>query len=206
VWTHEYRAASFEKIAENLVSTKMKKKKNRQKMMALVPVVLVVLAAAVFFLAKKPAVESVEVQEPQVANDSHADVQAFDYHVNKAIVLTQNLPDVVEIKKLLSQSALDANSLNHLMEGIAEYDEALKLKEKYGEQIVDSYGVEAKRKALLNLRQSYFDAILSDIKVLLDADGAMFAEQDLEMAKVLALPVEKPVLDSIEAKISAART
>ena len=44
------------------------------------------------------------------------------------------------------------------------------------------------------------------IKVLLEADGAMFAAQDLEMAKILALPVEKPILDSIEAKISAART
>ena len=33
-WTHEYRTASFEKIAENLVSTQVKKKKNRHKLIA----------------------------------------------------------------------------------------------------------------------------------------------------------------------------
>lgn len=205
-WTHEYRTASFAKIQENLVSTQLKKKKNRQKTIALVPAVLVVLVAAVFFLFQKPTVESPEASETQMANDFYADAQSFDYHVNRAMALTQIMPDVVEIKKLLSQSALDTNSLNNLMESIAEYDEALRLKEKYGDQIVDNYDVSTKREALLDLRQKYFDAILSDIKVLLEADGAMFAAQDLEMAKVLALPVERPILDSIEAIISAART
>ena len=203
LWTHEYRAASFAKIAENLVSTQVKKKKNRYKLIALVSVVLVLAVAAVLLLPKKPVAETIEVQETQEMADANAEVQSFDYHVKKAMMLTQNLPDVVEIKKLLSQSALDAESLNHLMEGIKEYDEALRLKEKYADQIVDIYGVEAKRKALLDLRQSYFSAIMTDIKGLLDwgATDYVYVRKDLKLAKVLMLPSEQHRIDSVEAII-----
>ena len=199
LWTHEYRAASFEKIAENLISTKLKKKKNRQTLFFVLPALLVLAIVGVLLLPKRSVEPVASVEEPQKEEESfYVEAQKFEFHVNRAMVLTQNLPDVIEIKKLLSQSALDTESLNHLMEGIAEYDEALKLKEKYGEQIIDTYGVEAKRKSLLNLRQSYFDAIISDINTMIHEGGAMFASQDLEMAKVLAMPEDKHVIDSIE--------
>ena len=199
LWTHEYRAASFEKIAENLVSTKLKKKKNRQTLFFVLPVVLVLAVVGVLLLPKNSAEAVPSVEESQKEEENlYAEAQKFEYHANRAMVLTQNLPDVVEIKKLLSQSALNAESLNHLMEGIAEYDEALRLKEKYGDQIIDSYGVEAKKKALLNLRKSYFDAIVSDINTMILEGGAMFASQDLEMAKVLAMPEDQHVIDSLE--------
>lgn len=199
LWTHEYRAASFEKIAENLVSTKLKKKKNRQTLFFVLPVVLVLAVVGVLLLPKNSAEAVPSVEESQKEEENlYAEAQKYEYHANRAMVLTQNLPDVVEIKKLLSQSALNAESLNHLMEGIAEYDEALRLKEKYGDQIIDSYGVEAKKKALLNLRKSYFDAIVSDINTMILEGGAMFASQDLEMAKVLAMPEDQHVIDSLE--------
>ena len=199
LWTHEYRAASFEKIAENLVSTKLKKKKKRQTLFFVLPVVLVLAVVGVLLLPKNSAEAVTSVEEPLKEEDNlYAETQKFEFHANKAMVLTQNLPDVVEIKKLLSQSALDVESLTHLMEGIAEYDEALRLKEKYGDQIIDSYGVEAKKKALLDLRESYFDAIVSDINTMILEGGAMFASQDLEMAKVLAMPEDQHVIDSLE--------
>lgn len=201
-WTHEYRTASFEKIAENLVSTQVKKKKNRHKLIALVPTALILVVAALLLLAKKPAAEPVEAQETQVVAATYAEVQSsFEFHVKKAVVLTQNLPyvfEIDEIKKLLSQSALDAESLNHLMEGINEYDEAVELKKKYPDKIVDTYDVESKKENLLKLRKSYFDAIVSDINTMILEGGTQFASEDLEMAKVLAMPEDQHVIDSLE--------
>lgn len=201
LWTHEYRAASFEKIEENLVSTKLKKKK-KQKLFILLPALLVLVLALVLLVPKKSANVDAEIEEPlQESVDYHVETQLFDNHAEKAMELTQNLPDTTELKKLLSQSVLDKKPLERLMEGIAECDSALMLKNKYGDQIVDNYDVGAKRKALLNLRENYFDAIMSDIRVMVREGAAKFAGLDLEMAKVLALPEDKHVLDSIEAII-----
>lgn len=205
VWTHEYRAASFEKIAENLVSSKLKKKKNHQKLMILAPIALALVIIGVIFLPKKSteAVAAVEEAQPQqeTVNLHIVESQLFDYHANKAIKLTQNLPNAVKFKENFLQMVSDRKIFDQLMNGIAECDSALMLKNKYKDQIVDTYDVEGKRKSLLNLRQSYFNIIMADIKVLLDEDAAKFANQDLEMAKVLALPNEKHVLDSIEGVI-----
>ena len=205
VWTHEYRAASFAKIAENLVSTKLKKKKGRQKLFVLLPVLVVLVAAAVLLLPKKTA-EGVATDEPQqetsIVNLQIVEMQSFDYHANRAINLTQNLPDAKTFQENITQMVYDSVLFNHLTEGIAEYDEALKLKEKYGDQIVDKYRVESKKKELLDLRQSYFDAINSDIKSLINEGAAKFAQQDLKMARILALPDEKDGLDSLKAIIN----
>ena len=205
VWTHEYRAASFAKIAENLVSTKLKKKKGRQKLFVLLPVLVVLVAAAVLLLPKKTA-ESVATDETQqetsMVNLQIVEMQSFDYHVNRAINLTQNLPDAKTFQENITQMVYDSVLFNHLTEVIAEYDEALKLKEKYGDQIVDKYRVESKKKELLDLRQSYFDAIISDINSLINEGAAKFAQQDLKMARILALPDEKDRLDSLEAIIN----
>lgn len=201
-WTHEYRSASFAKIAENLVSTKLKKKKNRQKLFFLVPVLLVLVAAVVLLMPKKSADVVTQIEEPQQETTNlYVEAQLFEYHAEKAIKLTQNLPDTTELKKILSQSLSDKKPLENLMEGIAECDSALMLKSKYGNQIVDNYDVEAKREALLALRKNYFNAILTDIRVMVHEGAAKFAGLDLEMAKVLALPEDKHVLDSIESII-----
>ena len=205
VWTHEYRAASFEKIAENLVSTKLKKKRNRQKLFVLLPVLVALVVALVVLLPKKETETVDAVDEPQQevpnVNLQIAELQTFDYHANRAIKLTQNLPDAKTFQENIAQMVYDSTLFIQLTEGIAEYDEALKLKEKYGDQIVDTYRVDAKKKELLDLRQSYFDAIVSDINTMVREGGAMFASQDLEMAKVLAMPEDQQVIDSLEIKI-----
>ena len=208
VWTHEYRAASFEKIAENLISTKLKKKRNRQKLFVLLPVLVALVVALVVLLPKKETETVAAVEEPQQevpnVNLQIAELQTFDYHANRAIKLTQNLPDAKTFQENIAQMVYDSTLFIQLTEGIAEYDEALKLKEKYGDQIVDTYRVDAKKKELLDLRQSYFDAIMADLKIWLDEGegGARFARQDLKSARIIALPEEKDELDSFDAIIN----
>ena len=207
MWTHEYRAASFEKIAENLISTKLKKKRNRQKLFVMLPVLVSLMATAVVLLPKKNTEAVAAVNEPQqetptVKLETDEAQTKFDIHANKAMILTKNLTtDAGKIRTLLSQSALDSISLKRLMEGIEECDEALNLRKKYGDQIVDDYGVEDKKIELLELRQSYFNTIMADIKDLLEMDASDFARADLKLAKVLMLPSEKYKLDSVEAII-----
>jgi len=202
VWTHEYRAASFEKIAENLISSKLKKKRNRQKLIILAPVVLALIVAGVLLLPKNEPVDAEKVSEVTEQVSFNIDSQLrFNTHVNNVMKLTQNMPDAVdvgEIKTLLNQSALDSISLKQLMESIAECEEALSLKEEYGDQIVDTYDVETKKKKLLDLRQSYFNTIMTDIKDMLDWGATDYVQKDLKLAKVLMLPSEQHRIDSIE--------
>lgn len=208
MWTHEYRAASFGKIAENLISSKLKKKRNRQKLFVMLPVLVALVVAAVVLLPKKNAEAVAAVDEPQQetpnVNLQIVELQTFDYHANRAMKLTQNLPDANTFQENIAQMVYDSTLFNQLTEGVAEYDEALKLKEKYGDQIVDTYRVEAKKKELLDLRQSYFDAIMADLKIWLEEGegGARFARQDLKMARIIALPEEKDELDSLDAIIN----
>ena len=199
LWTHEYRNASFAKIEENLVSTELRKKRKRRIRLALIPVALALIVAAIFLLTKKPSSDTVEVQENQETVSYES--QLFENHIQKALALTQSLPDTNEFRKSFLQMVSDKEPFVKLMEGVAECDSALMLKNQYGDRIDDTYEVESNRKTLLGVRQGYFNAIMDDIKVLLDEDGAVFARQDLEIAKLLALPEEKHRLDSIDAII-----
>ena len=97
----------------------------------------------------------------------------------------------------------DSTLFNQLTQGIAEYDEALKLKKKYPDQIVDTYGVESKREELLNLRKSYFDAIVSDFNTMIHLGAKNLASQDLKMARIIALSEEKDDLNSLDAKLDS---
>lgn len=197
-WTHEYRTASFAKIEENLVSSLQRKKKIRQKRLLFISIALVVVAAIVLLLPKKPTVEP----EPlPVSNDGVAEYQLFDYHAKKAMNLTSNLPTITEFRDNLLQLVSDKQPFYKLMEGIAECDSAVMLKKQYGDRVVDSYDIENQQTKLLNLRQNYMNVLLDDVKVLLDADGAMFAREDVEIVGILALPDEKPLLDSVEAVV-----
>lgn len=203
VWTHEYRAASFAKIEENLVSTQLKKKKKRQKKMVLSPVILALITVGILLLVKKPVAEEVKPKElvgPRIES------QMFDYHVNRAMNLTHNLPDTNEFKSNFLQLVSDSKPFARLMEGIAEYDSALMLKNQYENLIIDNYDVEAKRDVLLDYRKSYLNTIMVDVKVLIDEGGAMFAQQDMDVARLLALQDEKQKLDSIDAIIESSLT
>lgn len=203
LWTHEYRTASFEKIEENLVSTQLRKKRNRQKIFVLVPAALVLLSA-VLLLTLKPGNKTNEpVETNQELVDARYESQSFDYHYNRASNLTKGLPDAVDFKNNIVQMVSDKEPFVKLMEGIAECDSALMLKNQYGDLIADTYDVDDKYNTLLDLRQSYYNAIISDITVLLDEGGEMFASQDMEIAGVLALPEEQKKLDSLNAIIQS---
>ncbi len=199
-WTHEYRTASFAKIAENLVSTQLKKKKTHRLRLYLLSALLVaVVAVVVAAVTKKPSdkVEKVvETEQPQ-----QVEYQLYDYHAKKAIELTKDLPNSTEFRDNFLQLVSKKEPFEKLMQGIAECDSALMLKGQSGSLIVDSYDIENQRTELLNLRKDYLNTILDDVRVLLDEDGAMFAGQDMEIAGILALPDEKPMFDSIEAVV-----
>ena len=198
-WTHEYRTASFEKIEENLVSSLLRKKKIRQKRLMFIAIALVALVAIVLLLPKKPAVQSEDL--PALSNDVVPEYQMFDFHAKKTMNLTSNLPSIAEFRENFLQLVSNKEPFMRLMEGIAECDSAVMLKNKYGDRVIDLYNIEDQQTKLLNLREDYMNAIMDDVKVLLDEDGAMFAHQDMEIAGILALPDEKPLLDSIETVI-----
>ncbi len=198
-WTHEYRIASFEKIEENLVSSLLRKKKIRQKRLMFIAIALVALVTIVLLLPKKPAVQSEDL--PALSNDVVPEYQMFDFHAKKTMNLTSNLPSIAEFRENFLQLVSNKEPFMRLMEGIAECDSAVMLKNKYGDRVIDSYNIEDQQTKLLNLRKDYMNAIMDDVKVLLDEDGAMFAHQDMEIAGILALPDEKPLLDSIETVI-----
>lgn len=198
-WTHEYRMASFAKIAENLVSTQLKKKKtHRLKLYLLSALLIIVAAVVVAAVTKKPSdtVEKVvETEEPQV------EYQLYENHAKKAIELTQDLQNGAEFKENFLTLVSNKEPFERLMQGIAECDSALMQKEQSGSLVVDSYDIENQRIELLNLRQDYLNTILNDVKEMLDLDAAELTSQDLEIAGILALPEEKPMLDSIKAVV-----
>lgn len=198
-WTHEYRTASFAKIAENLVSTQLKKKKNHRLRLYLLSALLIIVAAVVVAaVTKKPSdtvEEVVETEQPQ------KEYQLYDYHAKKAIELTQDLPNSTEFKDNFLKLVSNAEPFEKLMKGIAECDSALNLREQSESLIVDSYDIENQKIELLNLRQDYLSTILNDVKDMLDLDAAEMTRQDLEIADILALPEEKPMLDSIKAVV-----
>ena len=198
-WTHEYRTASFAKIAENLVSTQLKKKKNHRLRLYLLSALLIIVAAVVVAaVTKKPSDTVEEVVETE---KNKKEYQLYDYHARKAIELTQDLPNSTEFKDNFLKLVSNAEPFEKLMKGIAECDSALNLREQSGSLIVDSYDIENQRIELLNLRQDYLGIILNDVKDMLDLDAAEMTRQDLEIADILAIPEEKPMLDSIKAVV-----
>ena len=201
-WTHEYRMASFAKVEENLVSTLLRKKKNRQKRLVFLSIAAVAaIAALVILLLGKPDAQPGDVLPPDDREVVAQEYQMFDGHANRAMDLTRNLPDAAAFRENYVQLVSDKEPFMKLMQGIAECDSALMLKNQYGDKISDPYSIEDVRARLLNLRQEYLNTIMDYVKVLLDEDGAEFARQDVKIAGMLALPTEKHMIDSIEAVI-----
>ncbi|MBQ3628744.1 MAG: toll/interleukin-1 receptor domain-containing protein, partial [Bacteroidaceae bacterium] len=174
-WMHEYRTASFAKIEENLVSAMLRKKRNRQKRWVLFSIVLVAAGVMAFLMYQKPEVQAENLPEPKSTEESVAEYVMFDHHANKAVELTQGLPSAAEFKENFVQLVSDKEPFLKLMEGIAECDSAIMIKNQYGDEVVDSYNIEGQRNTLLNLRKEYLNTIMDDVKVLLDEGGSMFA-------------------------------
>ena len=202
-WMHEYRTAWLERIEENLVSSKLKKKKKRQKRLALFSFLLLVVFVGLFLLLKKTDAvpDDLGTTDIEAHSNLHIESLLFDSHVKKAEDLTRDLPDATEYKKDFLQMVSEKDLYLKLMEGLAEFDSAMLLKDQYGDAIADTYNVEAERKDLLELRRTYLDAVISDIQVMIAEDGLKFAQQDLEIAYILAFPDDIALLDSLDAVI-----
>lgn len=205
LWIHEYRTASFERIVENLVSSVLKKRRNRRGRLAMLSLVLVLLSVVLFFSLKDSTAvpDEIEPTDTEVIADNHNETQLFDYHMNKAEALVLDLPDGIEFKKDFLQMVSNKDIYLKMMEGLAEYDSAMILKNSFGDTFEDAYNVETKRNALLELRKAYMETITSDLKLMIAEGGLKFAQQDMEIAYILALPEDKPMLDSLNAIIKS---
>ena len=191
--------ASFAKVEENLVSTLLRKKKNRQKKLVFLSIAAVAaIAALVILLLGKPDAQPSDVLPPDDREVVAQEYQLFDSHANRAMDLTRNLHDAAAFRENFVQLVSDKEPFLKLMQGVAECDSAIMLKNQYGDKISDSYGIEDVRARLLNLRKEYLNVIMDDVKVLLDEDVAEFAMQDMEIAGILALSTEKHMIDSID--------
>ena len=202
LWTHEYRVASFEKIVENLVSTREKNKKNHRIRVALLSLALLVAIGISFFVFRNSLVESSNNEEKRVSPAQVEAARSFNSHVKKAQALTRDLPNAEEVKSNFQQYVSYKESFDKLMAGIAEYDSALLLKEEYGEAIVDSFDVKGNREVLSGIRKALLDGFITDVDAMLQVNYIEYAREDLKMARILALPADKPELDSLESVIT----
>ena len=202
LWTHEYRVASFEKIVENLVSTREKNKKNHRIRVALLSLALLVAIGISFFVFRNSLVESSNNEEKRVSPAQVEAARSFNSHVKKAQALTRDLPNAEEVKSNFQQYVSYKESFDKLMAGIAEYDSALLLKEEYGEAIVDSFDVKGNREVLSDIRKALLNGFITDVDAMLQVNYIEYAREDLKMARILALPADKPELDSLESVIT----
>ena len=202
LWTHEYRVASFEKIVENLVSTREKNKKNHRIRVALLSLALLAAIGISFFVFRNSLVESSNNEEKRVSPAQVEAARSFNSHVKKAQALTRDLPNAEEVKSNFQQYVSYKESFDKLMAGIAEYDSAILLKEKYGEAIVDSFDVNGNREVLSGIRKALLDGFITDVDAMLQVNYIEYAREDLKMARILALPADKPELDSLESVIT----
>ena len=187
------------------VFSALKKKRNRRRRLAMLPLVLALLGVGLFFSLKDSAAvpDEIEPTDTETIVDNHNETQVFDYHVNRADALVRDLPDGIEFKKDFLQMVSNKDTYVKMMEGLAEYDSAMILKNSFGDTFEDAYNVEAKRNALLELRKAYLETITSDLKLMIAEGGLKFAQQDMEIAYILALPEDKSMLDSLNAIIKS---
>ena len=190
LWSHEYRKASLEKIEQNMVSARLKSEKKRKKrkiFSAAFGIVAAVLVAVVCLWVNKDD----NVEEPIVKVKNQPDVvSAFVAHAKRGMNLTDSLAD--------PSTKADFHAL---MEGIAEYDSALMLKNEYGDKIMDSFNIEAKRNALMKVRAEKMEKKVKDVEWALNYKQEGVARQYFEIVKILATDADKDVLDDLEKQI-----
>lgn len=208
LWSHEYRMASFKKIEENLVSAKVKKTKKQKKLITSLIAILIVLSVGVATLVKRPHEKSVigsgiSVVEAEIKTESDSIiVKEFNDHVANAKHLLEGLPTITEFDNNFMAFIKNEQLFHNLMDAITEYDTALMLKNDNQDQIIDSFDVEKLRNEALVLRSAYMKRIMEDIDNLIKAGWGQYANSDLQLARVLALTSDYPVLDSLALLVS----
>lgn len=208
LWSHEYRTASFKKIEENLASAEVKKVKKRRKLTTAIIAVLVVLSLGVATMVRRPHEESVveprnSTVGPKTKTEPNSRIaEEFNEHVDNAKHLSEGLPTVAEFDDNFMVFIKNEELFHNLMEAITEYDSAIILKNEYQGQIIDSFDVEKLRNEALVLRSAYMKRILEDIDNLINAGWGQYANSDLQLARVLALTSDIPVLDSLALIVS----
>lgn len=201
LWSHEYRNASFDKILQNLVSSGMKKKKNHKNMLIILLCAVVLLVS--LFLLTRPTYSDpnvIKTQDETPIETQGVDVALlFNDHVNKAIELSQNLPDAATFRENLEYFVETKQLFQRLMESISECDTAIMLMNENADLVKDTCDINVKRERLIGIRSDYMDIIIEDIGFCISNSADDFARQDMEIARILSFTsAEKHVLDSLD--------
>ncbi|MBO7083790.1 MAG: toll/interleukin-1 receptor domain-containing protein [Bacteroidales bacterium] len=197
LWSHEYRHASFEKIVENLLSTKLKKKRAKRNY-SWIGIFVAVLALGGWWLLnmtdeKQPPVV---VEEKKETND----YQSFTDAIKDTFAAYLKAGD--SLLQLVPDNPAEKQDFELFMAGIAQFGDALTYERKYPGVIHSVAHVEKKRDSLMNLRQQRLKHELEAANKFLEVDQVDFARYRYENAQILALPEESGKLDAVGKKLS----
>lgn len=194
LWSHEYRGASLEKIAENMVSAQKKKKRKRRNSVWIFALLAAAGLGAWLLMPNKVAEEPVAVVETpqkvavmdtiQMVRDSFA---AYVYRGDSLLALAPN--PVEEADYVL------------FMEGLGSYDAAMDISKRYPAIALVTATFSDQYEYLLRLRKEWFDRELSAASKFVEVDQMEFARYRFANAKVLALPTDEKALASVERKL-----
>jgi hypothetical protein len=196
LWSHEYRQASFEKIVENLISTKLKKKRAKRNL-SWMGIFVAVLALGGWWL-----LNMTDEQQPAVVEEKKNtnDYQYFTDAVKDTFATYLRTAD--SLLQLVPNNPAEKQDFDHFMESIAQYDDALRYERKYPGVISSAVRVEKKRDSLMVIRQQRLNRELEAANKFLEVDRVDFARFRYENAQVLALPEESDQLEIVGKKLS----
>ena len=190
VWSHEYRNASFEKIVENLVSTKRKKKKRLQSGLLVILAMVTLAAAGVILLmpGESEAPKSPDEIPEEVKIEAIRDT--FMTYVHKGDSLLG-----------LVSSPTDKEEFQVFVDGIEEYGQALQYQKAHQDYLSDTFNLENRFDSLMTLRGEWFDRELNATAKFLDVDQIDFARYRYENAEVLATGEDRQALEAVGRRI-----
>ena len=197
LWSHEYRHASFEKIVENLLSTKLKKKRAKRNY-SWIGIFVVVLALGGWWLLNMTdeSEPPVVVEEKKEAND----YQSFTDAVKDTFAAYLKTGD--SLLRLVPDNPAEKQDFEIFMAGIDQFGDALSYERKYPGVIHSVAQVEKKRDSLMVIRQQRLKHELEAANMFLEVDQVDFARYRYENAQILALPEESGKLDAVAKKLS----
>ena len=192
LWSHEYRKASFEKIVENLKSTKIKIKRVKRNYLW-VGLLVVLAAVGVWYLLHERDKIIEEREKREIIKQ-----QIHDIAVNDTFNMILKTGD--------SLLQLVPNPTNHedfilFMKGIEKYNNALAYSDKNPGIVTNVSDVNKRLDSLMGIRESKLQSELDAASRFLEVDLVDFASYRYGNAQILALPEESSKLEIIGGKI-----
>jgi hypothetical protein len=190
LWSHEYRNASIDKIEVNLISSRRKKKRNRRNLTWILGLVVVAVVGIVLLMDKKK--EEEVPADPQVEEDRtemlrvKAINDTYSLYIHKGDSLLQTVSEPTEKEEFVT-----------FMDGVKEYETALRLQRENPEIILLDRSLERKYDSLMKLRSSWVKKELDVATKFLNVDQFDFARYRFENAEALAIESDQQALEKV---------